>query len=133
MPIYKKQKGISVLFIILISGVIFTIALGINSISVQQTKMMGEIGYSVASFYGADSGAEEQLYDLYKNAEGHHSPFSETLPNNGASFEVSAACANTATSCYSGLIIDSNCLAKNYCIDSLGKYQEIKRAIEIKY
>jgi len=130
----KKQKGISILFIILISSVIFTIALGINSISVQQTKMMGEMGYSVASFYAADSGAEKQLYDLFKIPPGDvHTPsYSETLPNN-ASFVSSAGCSNTATTCYNGIVKDSNCDASNYCIGAVGKYQEIKRAIEIKY
>jgi len=133
MSIYKKQKGISILFVILITSVIFTIALGINSISVQQTKIMGEIGFSVASFYAADSGAERQLYDIYKySSSTHKSSFTEIFPNN-ASFEVSATCPINATSCYPGFSSSSNCLAKNYCIDSLGKYQEIKRAIEIKY
>jgi len=127
----KKQKGISVLFIILISSVIFTIALGVNSISVQQTKMMGEMGYSVASFYAADSGVEKQLYDLFKIPI-HTPSYSETLPNN-ASFVSTAGCSNTAATCYNGIAKDSNCNASNYCIGAVGKYQEIKRAIEIKY
>jgi hypothetical protein len=129
----KKQKGISMLFIILITGVIFTIALGINSILVQQTKMMGEVGFSVASFYAADSGAEQQLYDLYKNSEDEHQSSYEGILPNDASFIVTAACGDTATSCYKGIKKDKNCLAEDYCVDSIGKYKEIKRAIKIKY
>jgi len=130
----KKQKGISILFIVLISGVIFTIALGINSISVQQTKIMGEIGHSVVSFYAADSGAEKQLYNLFKTSpESPHPDLYIEVFSNKASFEAIVSCSNISTSCYYGIAPDASCDAIHYCIGSEGKYLEIKRAIEIKY
>jgi len=130
----KKQKGISILFIILVTGVIFTVALGINSISVQQTKIMGEIGHSLVSFYAADSGAERQLYSLFKipPESPHASSYTEDFSNN-ASFEAIVSCSNISTSCYNGIAQQTSCDASNYCIGSVGKYQKIKRAIEIKY
>ena len=121
------------MFIVLITGVIFTIALGINSILVQQTKMMGEIGFSVVSFYAADSGAEKQLYDLFKKSAGEHQPSHQENLQNNASFITNASCGRDSIDCYEGIPKDSSCLAKNYCVDSLGKYQEVKRVLEIKY
>jgi len=129
----KNQKGIAILFIILITGVIFTIALGINSISVQQTKMMGEVGHSVVSFYAADSGAEAQLYDLFKRSESQHLPSYTEAFSNTASFDSYVTCSNSAVSCFNNIPRSTNCSAGNYCVGSVGKYQEVKRAIEIKY
>ena len=62
----SMEQGISLLFVVMIMGVILAIGLGISGILVQQTRIIGEIGYSVVSFYAADSGIEQELYDLYK-------------------------------------------------------------------
>jgi len=127
----KQQKGISLLFVVLIMGVILAIGLGISGILVQQTRMAGEIGYSVVSFYAADSGIEQELYDLYKLPEDEHSP---GYPGNigGASYEVVAKCGNKNEECPSGFDYDSE-LNAIYQVKSVGTYQATKRAIEIEY
>ena len=126
-----NEKGISLLFVVLIMSVILAVGAGISVILIQETRMIGEIGNSVISFYAADSGVEEQLYDLYKTAtssqQGHHS---DTL-NNAASYVVTAKCSTT-TNCYIG-VVDESCTALNYCIKSIGTFEKTKRAIEIKY
>ncbi len=129
---FSKQKGISLLFVVLIMSVILAISLGISGVLVKQTKMIGEIGYSVVSFYAADSGIEVQLFDLYKTPPGemHHSG------NVGdASYEVNAKCGAEVLpeDCPTGFEIDPGCDAPNYCIKSIGTYKQNKRAIEIKY
>jgi hypothetical protein len=58
----NSQKGVSVLFAVMIMSVILSIALGTSSLLVQQTKMMREIGHSVITFYVADTGIEDVLY-----------------------------------------------------------------------
>lgn len=135
----KNQKGISIIFIVLVTSVIFAIALGLNSISVQQTKTMGEIGYSLVSFYAADSGAEKQLFDLFKAAT-HRNSYEEDISSD-VSFSVKARCGKDVApaSCYFGLP-DPDCydpknpsVKINYCVNSVGEYKETKRALELKY
>jgi len=127
------QKGVSLLFVVLIMSVILSVGAGISVILIQQTKMIGEIGHSVVSFYAADSGVEQQLYDLYKiPPEKTHMPQYSSVLNNTASYNVTAKCSNTAE-CYVGFTIDENCTALNYCIKSVGSYEKTKRAIEIEY
>ena len=128
-----KQKGVSLLFVILIMGVILSIGLGISSILVQQIKLMEDIGYSVVSFYAADSGVERQLYELYKAP----APQPENVDSLGesVSYVATAKCGASISpeKCPSGFEIDSDCDALNFCIKSTGKCQEVKRAIEITY
>src|SRR4030042_6287150 len=131
----KNSKGISLLFVVMIMGVILAIGLGISGILVRQTRMTGEIGYSVVSFYAADSGIEQELYDLYRLPEdGHLSHYEEDIGDD-ASYEVVAKCANADTCPSSGdFEVDTNCGALNFCIKSVGTTdQGTKRAIEIKY
>ena len=59
---FNSQKGVSVLFAVMIMSVILSIALGTSSLLVQQTKMVREIGHSVITFYVADTGIEDILY-----------------------------------------------------------------------
>ena len=128
-----NQKGIALLFTMLIMSVILAVAAGISVILIQETKMIGEIGHSVVSFYAADSGVEQQLYDLYKipPEEPHMPQYSTTLANE-ASYTVTAKCS-TSTDCYVGFMVDETCTAFNYCIKSIGNYEKTKRAIEIEY
>ncbi len=128
-----SQKGVSLLFTMLIMSVILSVGAGISVILIQETKMIGEIGHSVVSFYAADSGVEQQLYDLYKipPEEPHFPQYSSSL-NNTASYIVTAKCS-TSADCYDGFVVDETCTALNYCIKSIGFYEKTKRAIEIEY
>jgi len=130
---HTNEKGVSLLFTMLIMSVILAAGAGISVILIQETKMIGEIGHSVVSFYAADSGVEQQLYDLYKiPPEDPHLPqYSNTLSNT-ASYIVTAKCSALAD-CYVGFVVDENCTALNYCIKSIGNYEKTKRAIEIEY
>ena len=128
----QNSKGISLLFVVLIMSVVLSIGLGVSGILIQQTRMMGEIGYSVISFYAADSGVERELYDLYKSPSPQPS---HSGMCGDASFEVSGKCGAevSAEDCPTNFEIDPECDALNYCIKSIGSYQKTKRAIEIKY
>lgn len=121
------------MFVILIMGVILSIGLGVSSILVQQISLMEDIGYSVISFYAADSGVERQLYELYKAS----TPQPQNTDSWGeiVSYVATAKCGSSVApeKCPSNFEIDSNCDALNFCIKSTGKYQEVKRAIEITY
>jgi hypothetical protein len=136
----QKSKGISLLFIVLITGLILAIALGLSAILIQEMGLMTEIGYSVSAFYAADNGIEEALYDLYQNP----SPSPSHSGNlDDAHYQTSARCCNpdltecslaSPEDCPLGVAnIDSQCNTKNYCLKSLGSYKRVKRAIEVNY
>ena len=113
-------------------SVILAMGLGISGIIVQEIKTMAQVGYSVVSFYAADSGVEEALYNLYKSPQ----KVSIHLGNCGeALFEAEIKCgaSMSPTDCPPGFEIASDCNASNSCLKSIGVYQETKRAIEIKY
>ena len=121
------QKGVSLLFVVLISSVILSIGLGISSILIQQVGMISEMGHSVVSFYAADSGIEQMLYSLYKPAPLH---LSGDVGN--ASFEIQGECGTSIESCPPQFEPDPG-YEGNYRIKSIGSYEKTKRAIEIKY
>ena len=106
-------KGISLLFVVLITSVILAISLGISGILIQQTKMMTEIGYSVISFYAADSGIERALYNIRKE-EGT----GDVLENWGTDYGYSVISGSYDGEAY---------------LKSVGQYKETRRAIETTY
>ncbi len=133
----KNEKGISILLAVLILSILLAIALGISHFVAQQTKMMREVGYSVKSFYAADSGIEEVLY-------------TETIPLgpimvNGSSYEIFCECCdrdikpdcpNSNPDCPGNCppaTVDSACVAPNYCVKSIGNHQGYRRAIQVDY
>ena len=113
----SSTRGVSLLLTVLIMSVILAIGLGLSAILIQQTKMMGGIGYSVVAFFAADNGIEEILMASTTI------PIPETTLPNGAKYEVFVNTSST----------DPNCTTTNYCLKSIGTYKETKRAIEIKY
>ena len=132
---FSDQKGIALLFIVLITSLILSIGLGLTALLIQGMRITGEIGYSVVAFYAADTGIEEALYDLYQNP----SPSPLHSGNlDSAYYQTFAKCDKDTPpgECLLGdTNIDPNCDedALKYCLKSLGSYQRVKRAIEIKY
>ena len=136
----KEQKGISLLFIVLITSLILAISLGISTILIKEIKMMSEIGYSVTAFYAADSGIEAALYDLYQSDSPTpaHSDVSDNVVLDNAHYDTEAKCCNPdfeycSLECPENFEVDLNCYTLNFCLKSAGSYRNIKRAIEIKY
>lgn len=115
--IYRSQKGVSFMFAIFILAFILSIALGTSTILVRQIKIMREIGYSVVAFYAADSGMEEVLMMATPSSIGE-----TQLNGSGAKYQVDVKDSS-----------DPTCNASNYCIKSIGSYQNTRRAIEVTY
>lgn len=130
----KKSKGVSILFVVLIMSVILSIGFGISGILIQQVKITEEIGNAVVSFYAADTGVEQQLFDLYKLPD-HQSGYAGNMRamNNTVSYNVAVKCSPSADCFLGPENIDDNCAASNFCVKSIGSFQKTKRAIEIKY
>jgi len=106
----QKQKGVSLYLALMIMTILLALALGVSTILVSQIKMIREMGNSVIAFYAADTGIEHVMYTINKG---------------GVMKEVSgswdeASYKATPESCNG-----------NTCIKSVGKYKEIRRAIQV--
>jgi hypothetical protein len=118
-PKTKNSRGISVLFVVLIMGMMLAISLGISSILNQQTAVLRSVGFSVIAFYAADTGIEKILMEENPlTLNGYQEEMS-----NGAKYRLVVGVGGEG-SCPAG---------NNYCIKSVGTYGETKRAIEINY
>jgi hypothetical protein len=112
------EKGVSILLAVLTLSFVLSISLGVSAILMSQMKMLGEVGYSVIALYAADSGIERALL---KRSEPEGIPETE-LPN-GAKFEVRVT-ESGQENCPDGI---------KFCIKSIGEFNGVRRAIEIKY
>jgi len=118
----KFQKGISLYFTVILTGVVLAIALSLSSILISQMKIFREIGYSTKAFYAADSGIERALIEIETGSGcSQGAPCVLTL-SNGASYSVYDLSSGS-----------SGCTAANYCVYSTGVYQSVKRAINANY
>ena len=156
----RSEKGIALLFIVLITSLILAIGLGLTALLIQGMRIMGEIVYSVVAFYAADSGIEAAVYDLYQHLASPaptHSNSSDIADLGDAQYDTQAKCCHFEFGecsfgdpndpedgipiCPLGIEnIGSNdpddpdyCKTTKYCLKSLGSYQRVKRAIEINY
>ena len=111
------QKGISLYLALAIMAVLLAIALGISTIFLGQVKTMRGMGYSVIAFYAADAGIEKILLNRASPTD-----IPETPLSNGATYRVVVLPGGSG-----------GCSALNYCIKSIGNYEETNRAIEISY
>ena len=114
----KPQQGISLYLGLMIMTILLSIALGLNTIFLGQTKMIKTLGNSIIAFYAADAGMEEVLMDRTNPLDIPQT----TLPN-GATYQVLVT-AGGVGDCSSDY---------NFCIKSIGIFQETRRAIEIVY
>jgi len=116
--INNPQKGISLYIAFMVMTILLAIALGLSTIFISQTKMLKGMGNSVIAFYAADAGIEKILMNRTSPSD-----IPETLLSNGATYQVIVTAGGTR-----------DCSAQNnYCIKSIGTYQETRRAIEIIY
>ena len=115
--IKNYNKGVSLLFTILILAIVLAISLGISTILLQEIKISRGIGDSVVAFYAADTGIERATMNREEPSN-----FEEcfTSPYNDIYYKVEVTAG-------------ADCQADNYCIQSVGIYKKTKRAIEFKY
>jgi Tfp pilus assembly protein PilX len=112
----KKQQGITLYLSLIIMVILLSLALGINSIFLGQTKIVQDIGESVFAFVAAETGIERELYE-----------------NNTTTVSYSGS---LGASSYTVQVIapgSGNCpVSSNNCIKSVGTYKITNRAIYIK-
>lgn len=120
----KLNKGVSLLYAVLLMSILLAIGFGVSGILLPQIKMLGDIGYSVVAFYAADAGIEKILMER----GGEPSDIPETDLDHGASYKVFVE-AGGEGDCPS----EKDGRTIHFCIKSVGAYGDVKRAIEINY
>lgn len=120
----NNQEGIAILFSVLILSIMLSIALGTSTILIRELRFARESNFYVRAFFAADSGIEKilTLRDDPLSFSECISPASPCVLSNGAEYWIVV----TASS-------DPACDADNYCIESIGRYQGTRRAIEVNY
>jgi hypothetical protein len=120
-----SQQGISLYFALLIMAILLAMALGLSTLSFRQLKMSIEMGNSVVSLYAADTGIERELFE--ENPVG--TTYSDYLdlnqngsPDSNDAFYNISVIASTSP----------QCLATNYCIESVGIFKGTRRALRIR-
>ena len=113
----NSKKGVSIIFAVFLLSFISLLAFGVSGILLRQVKIMREIGYSVVSFYAADSGVEAVLYEDRKLGPlPDNYSISASFNENGASYDVTFTRDAGVTT-----------------IKSIGGFKNASRAIEVQY
>jgi len=109
-----SQRGLALFLTTIVLTVILAITLGISGTFISQTKTLKDIGNSVIAFYAADTGIEHALF----LGTGCCPLVPPPLPS-GATYSVQLISSGPT------------CLGFDHCLESLGTYQETRRAIKI--
>lgn len=118
------KRGVSLYLSIMIMGILLAIALGVSTILFGQIRMIKGMGDSVMAFYAADTGIERALYDgAFPQAN-----YSGSLDSSSYKVSVYQPSGGEAE----GIPEDPDCTASYFCIKSVGKFNEVRRAIEVE-
>jgi len=109
-----NQKGISLVFTLLVLTLVLGVSTGISSLIIRQLRLMRGVGSSITSFYAADSGIERTLL--------LGTPVDNSGAVDDAGYEVTVENGG-----------QGGCEAPNYCIKSVGSYKGTRRAIEVTF
>jgi len=111
----NNQKGVSLLFTLLIMAALLAITIGVTRLSLGEIKLIRDIPNSLIAYYAADSGIERALY--------------EERISGSASNQADCSVDLDNESSY-GLEILRGALIT---IKSTGCYKDIRRAIEVSF
>ena len=122
-----SQKGASLYFSILIIGILLSMALGLSTLAFIQIRVIRGIGHSVKAFYAANTGIERVFFDERQGIDiitvcPPASPCEGWLDVIGEDPK------------YRVIVLSANhpdCPAYNYCMESIGFYRGIRRAIRV--
>lgn len=114
------QRGVALYLSLMIMTILLAITLGLGAIFIGQVRVMRRMGNSVIAFHAANTGVEKVLVD--RRSPNLTPDFYSGSLVGGATYKVVVTRGRTV-----------NCVAPNFCIKSIGVYQETRRAIKISY
>lgn len=105
------QKGVIIIFTMIILGILVSISLGLSAIFVPKIRAITEVKNSVGAFFAAESGLE---WCLYKKQVAPLVPPPPVMAN-GATFIVTPADCST------------------FPLKSVGSFRGVNRALEVNF
>lgn len=122
----EKEKGLSLYLALVVMSILLAIILGMSAILVSQLKVIRKIESSVIAFYAAETGIERVL--TYRAGD-PAVDFTECSDEDNA-------CSVGEAEYYVQILRgnEGDCpIIKSYCIQSVGSYSNVKRAIQVSY
>jgi len=110
----NNQKGQALLIVLLVMAAFLSIALGVSTLSLGETKLSRDISKSLIAYYAADSGVECQMY-------------SDRWPADGVN------CASVCLSAGICFVTQISGTSPTRTIQSTGSYLDVRRAVELTY
>ena len=110
----KTNKGTALYLAIVILCLASVAFLSLIALSVSQMKVSFTIGNSILAYYGAETGAEEALYEIRKNNS--TSSFTGSTADPVVSFDVNISSDASLTT-----------------INSVGTYRDVKRSLKLVF
>ena len=110
----QKQSGVTLYLTMVILSVFTAVVFSLTGVSVNQIKITWIAGDSVKSFFAADTGVEQALFNIRK--QDNFSNIAKTPLSNGASYSVNIVYSSTTAT-----------------IQSKGEFRNARRTIEAKY
>jgi len=148
-----RERGVSVYLALVIMFILLDIGLSLSTLLIGQIKVIREMGNSVAAFYAADTGIEREIYDRNPHDSGcaYHVFLDLDGDNNGticgtacdtedpcplgpcpSSFDPGDACYQVTVIDRGGVDCDPLTVTTE-CIQSVGIYKGVRRAIKVSW
>ena len=151
-----SQRGVSLFLTIIMLSIILTIVFGLSAILISQIRTIQKMGYSVVSFYVADTETEKALEPVLEYIKTEVGGGDGSFPvgfdfegnididGNTAEYVITIYCCDNADTgcwfkqdgkeCPNPLVEDpeDECEATFFCIETFGEYSGTKRAIKTR-
>ncbi|OGZ26973.1 MAG: hypothetical protein A2365_02605 [Candidatus Nealsonbacteria bacterium RIFOXYB1_FULL_40_15] len=133
----KDNRGISLYLAIIVMVVLLSIIIGVSAILAKQFKMIRGMENSVVALYAADAGIETALSDIFENISNVEEVYNPHFSNEEISSRVNVYRCQFGESPCTGLgnqaIPESDdCQGYYYCIESVGEYKGVRRALFVE-
>lgn len=119
----NKQRGASLLLVLLILTAILAIAFGVTGLMLGEIKISREVPRSLRAYYAAEAGIERSLYDIRRGSGANDIGSPPSCVGGGA------VCLDGSATCYSVDIVPGD----PFVIKSYGCFKGVRRAIEVSY
>jgi len=111
----NRKRGVSLYLTILILSILLSSVLTLSGILANQMRIIFNLGDAVTAFSAADAGVEQALYNIRRLEVPGDTGFPINFAN-GATVDITVTIMPTET-----------------IIKSIGAYNDIQRAIEVRY
>jgi hypothetical protein len=128
-----RERGVSLYIAFMIMTALMGISFGMSAILFSQLGILKGIGHSVFAFFATEAGVEHALYldnSVCATEEDHapclttaflNIPPQQLILSNGARYKLTAEAGGQG-----GCPVE-----RNYCVKSVGTYQQAQRAVRV--